>query len=197
VSDNLLIVFVKNPELGRVKTRLAKSIGDEEALAVYLKLLSHTYNVTERVSCDVAIYYGKYVDSEDYWDNKHYKKVVQRGASLGERMHHAINENLITGYKKVCLIGSDIYEISAQVIEKAFEKLDNKDVVIGPAKDGGYYLIGMKKPNSRIFDIKNWSTPNVFSETVNLIEEEGLTYGQTALLNDIDELEDLKGTDLI
>ncbi|MTI22943.1 glycosyltransferase [Fulvivirga sp. RKSG066] len=197
MSKNLLIVFVKNPEIGRVKTRLAKSIGDDEALAVYLKLLSHSHRMTEKLTCDVAIYYGKYVDSEDFWDNHTYKKHVQRGETLGERMYNAIADSLAAGYEKVSLVGSDIYELSEKIIDQSFAKLDNKDVVIGPAKDGGYYLIGMKRPNEEIFKIKNWSTPHVFSDTIKKIESQKLTYGQTALLNDIDELEDLKGTNLL
>lgn len=193
----LLIIFVKNPEIGKVKTRLAKSLGEEAALAVYLKLLTHTQHVVEGLDCDKAVYYSKYIDTEDNWDNKHYQKHLQKGADLGERMAHAISTALAIGYDSVCLIGTDIYEITTGVINHAFSELEKNDVVIGPAKDGGYYLIGMNRPYPQIFNLKQWSTSNVYSKTIELIEQAHLAYGQTKMLNDIDVLEDLKGTDLI
>lgn len=197
MTKELFIVFVKNPELGKVKTRLAKSIGEEEALAIYLKLLSHTHEITERLTCDVAIYYGSYIDSEDYWDNKKYKKFRQFGNDLGDRMHNAISQSLERGYEKVCLVGSDIYELESEIIEEAFKKLDDNEVVIGPARDGGYYLIGMKESNFQLFDISGWSTSSVFDETVDKIREQGLSFEKVKTLNDIDDINDLKWTDLI
>jgi rSAM/selenodomain-associated transferase 1 len=195
--SRLLIIFAKNPELGKIKTRIAKALGDELALAIYYKLLTHTRRVAEHLTCDKAVYYSDYIDTEDNWDNSVYKKKKQKGDDLGLRMHNAINEGLMAGYQSVILIGTDIYELNASIIEKGFEKLENHDVVIGPAKDGGYYLIGMKKPHESIFKLKAWSTPNVFSETMKLVEKEQLNWTQTTLLNDIDEPEDLKGTDLL
>lgn len=195
--NRLLIIFVKNPEIGKVKTRLAKAIGEEAALAIYLKLLSHTHEIVDSLAYDKAVYYSKFVDTEDYWENKHYKKHLQKGKNLGERMNNAITDSFNAGYDSVCLIGTDIYELTTEVIKNAFSKLDSHDVVIGPAKDGGYYLIGMKKPHPEIFELAQWSTPNVFSETVKLIEKQKLSYDLTRLLNDIDNVEDLKGTDLI
>ncbi|ELR69760.1 Glycosyltransferase [Fulvivirga imtechensis AK7] len=194
--NKLLIIFVKNPELGRVKTRLARSLGDDVALAIYLRLLTHTQEVIEDLAFDKAVYYSKFVDSEDNWENKRYEKYLQKGADLGDKMFHAISESLAKGYESVCLIGTDIYELTADVIKDGFIKLETHDVVIGPAKDGGYYLIGMKKAYPEIFDLHQWGISNVFSETVKRIENKGLTYAQTKLLNDIDEPEDLKGTDL-
>ncbi|HNP18118.1 MAG TPA: TIGR04282 family arsenosugar biosynthesis glycosyltransferase [Fulvivirga sp.] len=194
--SNLLIIFARNPELGKTKTRLAKTLGDEMALAIYYKLLSHIQRITKDLDCDKTVYYSGHVDTEDNWDNEIYKKKVQKGHDLGEKMHNAINDGLQAGYKSVVLIGTDIYELTSGIIASGFEKLKSNDVVIGPAKDGGYYLIGMKSPSKAIFQISKWSTPNVFNETVALIEREKFSWAKTALLNDIDELEDLKGTDL-
>jgi len=193
----VLIVFVKNPEIGKVKTRLARSIGDAQALAIYLNLLSSCFKLTETVKQDVVIYYNNFIDSEDHWKSDKYKKCLQKGDSLGEKMHNAIAEQLNKGYKKACLVGSDIYDLNIQVIETAFKKLENNDVVIGPAKDGGYYLIGMKEPNAALFDISGWSTPKVCEETINKICAAELTYEEVDTLNDIDDIEDLKNTDLI
>jgi len=191
MTENRLIVFVKNPVPGKVKTRLASTIGDEAALAIYLKLLAATHALTEQLSCDVVIYYNQYVDSEDLWDNRKYDKCLQQGADIGEKMYHAISSEIAKGYKHVGLIGSDIHQLTPQIIDSAFEKLKSHDVVLGPAKDGGYYLIGMNHPCRRIFDLPAWSTSEVFDQTTRRIKVEGLTYGQTDLLSDIDDHEDL------
>lgn len=194
--NSQLIIFVRNPELGKVKTRLAKKVGDAAALAIYLKLLSHTQAVTENLACDKAVYYSTFVDTEDRWDNRKYQKYLQKGADLGEKMAHAIHAALASGYDSVCLIGTDNYELIPEIIENAFDILKSHDVVIGPAKDGGYYLIGMKKAHAELFDLKEWSTRDVFSETVKIINQLKLSYGETKPLNDIDVVEDLKGTGL-
>ena len=191
----LLIVFCKNPLLGQVKTRLAKTLGDEAALAIYLKLVNHTQNVVKDLDVDVAVYYSNYIDTEDSWSNKYIKK-LQRGKDLGEKMFNAISEGLDMGYSSVCLVGTDIYELTPGIISQAFEKLKKTDVVIGPAQDGGYYLIGMSQPNAPIFDISQWSTPNVLDETLQLVQRQNLSYTLLETLNDIDEEEDLKGTNL-
>ena len=195
--SRLLIIFVKNPEIGKVKTRLAKSIGEEAALAIYLKLLGRTHEVADLLNCDKAIYYSEYVDTEDNWENRRYKKHLQKGDDLGQRMNNAICEAFSAGHSSVCLIGTDIYELTPEIINDAFNKLASHDIVIGPAEDGGYYLIGMNKPHPEIFQLKHWSTPDVLRETVRLIEAQALTFCKTKLLNDIDHVEDLKGTDLI
>ena len=191
----LLIVFCKNPLLGQVKTRLAKTLGDEAALAIYLKLVNHTQNVVKDLDVDVAVYYSNYIDTEDSWSNKYIKK-LQRGKDLGEKMFNAISEGLDMGYSSVCLVGTDIYELTPGIISQAFEKLKKTDVVIGPAQDGGYYLIGMSQPNAPIFDISQWSTPDVLDETLQLVQRQNLSYTLLETLNDIDEEEDLKGTNL-
>lgn len=194
----LLIVFVKNPELGKVKTRLAKSIGDEAALAAYLRLLDHTRQVAKAVGFDVAVYYSSFVDSEDAWDNEKFQKYVQEGADIGVRMHNAIKHGLKNGnYDAACLVGGDIYDLSPEIIDAAFQELIAHDVVLGPAEDGGYYLIGMKEANENIFRLEKWSEPKVFGNTVDLIKSQKLTYSTVKTLNDIDTIEDTKGTDLL
>lgn len=194
--NRLLLVFVKNPELGRVKTRLAKSIGDEAALTVYFRLLKRTRKVAQDVGCDVAVYYARFIDQEDEWDNDKFQKYVQEGPDIGARMSNAIRGGL-QDYDQVCLVGGDIYDLSAEVINDGFSQLEKHDVVIGPAEDGGYYLIGMTKPNEEIFKLEQWSVPEVFDNTIGLIKKEGLTYATLKVLNDIDNIEDAKRTDLL
>ena len=194
--NRLLIIFARNPELGKTKTRLAKKLGDEVALAIYYKLINKMQEVTADLSVDKAIYYSSFIDKEDSWDNTIYQKYLQHGDSLGAKMHNAISEGLNRGYNQVVLIGTDIYSLTSDIILEGFDILQTNDLVLGPAKDGGYYLVGMKKPQPSIFNLKKWSHNQVFSQTIELIEDASLTFGTTQVLNDIDEPDDLVGTDL-
>lgn len=197
MNEGKLIILLKNPEVGHVKTRLSRQIGEEAALAVYYRLISMTREAVGSVPQDKAVFYSRYVDREDNWDNEAYSKYLQQGDDVGERMYHAIATVLGEGYQKAVLIGTDIYGLTPEVLENAFRLLDDHDVVIGPAQDGGYYLIGMKKAEPSLFDLKYWSTADVFSETIRRVEQAGLTYARTRLLKDIDEAGDLEGTDLL
>jgi len=194
--SNSLIIFAKNPELGKTKTRIGAKLGDDVALAIYYKLIHQTQEVTKGLNLNKVVYYSDFIDMEDSWDNTIYKKKKQIDADLGERMKIACKIELNNGANKVVLIGTDIYSLTEEVIIDAFKKLDTSDVVLGPATDGGYYLIGMKKTNASIFNLKSWSHPQVFKQTIALIEKEKLSHSTTLLLKDIDEPEDLLGTDL-
>ena len=196
-SNNLLIIFVKNPRLGEVKTRLAKSIGNQKALDIYKALLSHTETVTNTLVCDKAIFYSSLVEKSDMWDEAKYQKFLQEGQNLGEKMNGAFNLAFELDYKNVVIIGSDCLEITSSIIEYAFEVLNRKDVVLGPAHDGGYYLIGMKTLHPELFESKTWSTENVMLDTLIDIKVKGLSYELLDTLSDIDREEDLAGLDLI
>lgn len=189
-SKNHLIVFVKNPELGKVKTRLAKGIGDAKALEVYLQLLEITRHAASNVECTRHVFYSSEIE-DDSWSNVDFRKHVQQGLSLGERMTNAFAQVFEFGAEKALIIGSDCPKISPKIINQAFDKLNHKDVVIGPAKDGGYYLLGMKKPLSFLFENKEWSTDSVFEDTVVDIIENRLTYARLETLSDVDNIYDL------
>lgn len=190
VNKDHLIVFVKNPVLGKVKTRLAKGIGEEKALEVYLQLLEITRQVTAQVECTRNVFYSSEIEDDD-WSNTDFQKYLQQGVSLGERMKNAFAKVFEFGAEKVLIIGSDCPKISPKIINQAFEELDRKDVVIGPAKDGGYYLLGMKKPLSFLFENKEWSTDSVFEDTVLDIIENRLSYSRLETLSDVDNIYDL------
>ncbi len=190
MQKNLLIVFVKNIVLGKVKTRLAKTIGSNGALNVYIKL----YDITERESLlvkktDTHVYFSDVVINSK-WKNA--QKSVQQGADLGEKMMNAFKKGFEDGYQNIICIGSDLPEISSEIIENAFEKLNQTDLVFGPATDGGYYLLGMNKPLFYIFDNKPWSTNALLELTINEISNKQNTYTLLDVLNDIDTIEDLK-----
>ncbi|WP_298997166.1 TIGR04282 family arsenosugar biosynthesis glycosyltransferase [uncultured Tenacibaculum sp.] len=189
-SKNLLLIFTRNPELGKVKTRLAKTIGDEAALDIYKFLLEHTKQVTQNLSCNKAVYYSVKVRENDIWDASVYQKHLQDGNDLGIRMHNAFQQAFSTGYKKVVIIGSDLPELTSEHINVAYEKLNSNDVVMGPAEDGGYYLLGMKKLHANIFQHKDWGTSTVRKDTLNDLQNESVFLLET--LNDVDVFDDIK-----
>lgn len=190
MTKNLILIFTRNPELGKCKTRLAKTIGDENALTVYKMLLQHTADVVEQINCDKAVYYSVKVRTNDIWDDVIYQKHQQNGADLGYRMQNAFKESFKAGYEKVLIVGSDLYDLKPKHLQDAFNRLDNNDVVIGPAEDGGYYLLGMKSLLSDIFENKNWGTDTVRAATLNDLKTKKVA--QLEILNDIDIYDDVK-----
>lgn len=196
MSKNLLIIFVKNLIPGTVKTRLAKDIGIDGALDVYQFLVENTYEESKDVESDKVVYYSEYVEIEDVFDTEKYQLKIQKGNDLGEKMIHAFNESFKAGYEKVVIIGSDCFELQTDHMDESFDQLANHDVVVGPAKDGGYYLLGMKKMNTALFEEKTYSHENVLQELIEAINEEGLSSYLMQELNDIDTFDDLKESDI-
>lgn len=193
MEKRLLIIFTRNPELGKVKTRLAKTIGDQAALKIYTTLLQHTANVTQQANCDKAVYYSVKIRSNDLWDNTHFQKHQQEGSDLGLRMKKAFQDAFNNGYTKVMIVGSDLYDLKTSHIEEAFVQLNQNDVVIGPAEDGGYYLLALKSLHKNIFENKNWGTETVLNATLNDLSDAKIHFLEK--LNDIDLYEDLKKHD--
>jgi len=191
VQNNLLVVFAKNPELGKVKTRLAKTVGDKKALEIYLKLLEHTYAVADKTFADKAIFYSDKIEEFDILDYYKFPKFLQKGDDLGERMDRAIGEAFGQRYEKVVIIGSDCYDLTSEIVEDAFKLLDDHNVVIGPAFDGGYYLLGMDRHYSHLFKDKKWSTPDVLLDTILDTKKLKLSYTLLPTLTDVDEEKDL------
>ena len=121
-----LIIFVKNPVLGKVKTRLADALGEENALMIYQKLLQHTCLITTNIFADKYVFYSEYINHNDLWKNEVYKKELQYGNDLGERMKNAFEMLFQRGYKEVVIIGSDCYELTEEIIMNAFDQLKQK-----------------------------------------------------------------------
>ena len=189
-SKKLLMIFTRNPELGKVKTRLSKSVGDIMALDIYQFLLDKTKEVTKNISADKVVYYSEKIAENDLWNSSLYKKEVQFGDDLGAKMEYAFQSAFENNYEKVLLIGSDLYDLEPSHINEAFEKLKNKDVVIGPALDGGYYLVGLKKNYPEIFKNKRWGTSSVRKDTLKNLEK--VDVHLLPILNDVDVLEDIE-----
>ncbi len=191
-TDKLLMVFVKNPQKGRVKTRLAKTVGDEKALEIYKVLLDHTLTIAKKGNYDKAIFYSDYIDETDLWNKAKFHQFVQEGIDLGERMLGAFKQAFSKQYKSVIIIGSDCLDLNEHIIGDAFDVLRKHEVVIGPAKDGGYYLLGMRTLYEELFMNKQWSTENVLPKTLMDISRLNISMKQLPTLSDIDEEKDLE-----
>lgn len=190
MNKNLIIVFVRSPELGKVKTRLAKSIGDVSALTIYKLLLKHTETVLHDLSFDKVVYYSEKVDENDFWEARLFEKKRQKGADLGKRMQHAFETAFEKGYQKVLIIGSDLFDLKSIHITTAFEALENHDLTIGPSLDGGYYLLGMKELYPAVFKNKKWGTDSILENTLKDLQQQNVKLLEA--LNDIDTFEDLQ-----
>ena len=188
MSKALVIVFVKNIKLGKVKTRLAKTIGNQGAFQVYAELVKVTEEATKNISEDKRIYFSESV-VENQWEN--HQKFVQVGVDLGERMKNAFKKGFDDGYERIVLIGSDLPDITATHINKGLNALTQNEVVFGPAEDGGYYLIGLSKIHNFVFNNKPWSQTHLLEETLSELKENQVTFSTLDTLNDIDTYEDL------
>jgi uncharacterized protein len=191
MTEELIIVFVKNITLGKVKTRLAKTIGNQAALEVYTELVKVTENALQHITTNKRICFSETIE-ENAWLN--YQKETQIGIDLGERMKNAFNKGFQDGYKRIVLIGSDLPNITENNLQDALSILKTKQTVFGPALDGGYYLIGQSKPNDFIFENKPWSQPELLETTLSELNKNNVTYSLLETLNDIDTFQDLKAS---
>ena len=252
---NHLLLFIKNPQLGRVKTRLAATVGDELALEFYRRLLHFTRQVALETEAERHLFYSDFVDEKDDWPARFFQKKKQSGHDLGERMKAAFqsvfnkNESVLSdllrksprwrkplpnpspkgrGFsilqifelsglsktgriysplrlaegagggafarsllkKKVVIIGSDCAQLTSDILDSAFQKLETAPFVIGPSFDGGYYLLGMNRFEPSVFDEIEWSSSSVFQKTLEKITALGLEVSLLPALPDIDTEDD-------
>ncbi|WP_109098109.1 TIGR04282 family arsenosugar biosynthesis glycosyltransferase [Aquimarina sp. AU58] len=189
-EKNLLLIFTRNPELGKCKTRLAATIGNQAALDIYKFLLQHTVEITKNLDVHKEVHYSVKIRDNDSWSPEIYTKKQQIGDDLGQRMEYAFEAGFANGYQNIIIIGSDLYDVTQKDIENAFLALASHEYVIGPAEDGGYYLFGMKSLNSQVFKNKTWGTETVLKDTLKNIQNENLKLLEER--NDIDYYEDIK-----
>ncbi|PPL04330.1 TIGR04282 family arsenosugar biosynthesis glycosyltransferase [Parapedobacter indicus] len=189
-QTDILIIFAKRPVYGKVKTRLAVSIGPAAALEIYRQLLNHTLDIATKVEVEKIIFYS----DETAPDNRTvsgFRSTTQHGVDLGERMKNAFADVFRQGYAKAVIVGADCPAIDETIVAAAFDTLDKRDVVIGPAYDGGYYLLGMKRVHPMLFENIPWSTATVFEKTVAICKNDELSYSLLPPLPDVDEEKDL------
>jgi rSAM/selenodomain-associated transferase 1 len=186
MPQNKLIIFVKNEEAGKVKTRLAKSVGNEKALEIYRKLLGYTFDQVQPLKVIKEVCYSRFIEEDDLWNEGSYSKQLQEGDVLGERMSKAFKRSFEKGMERVVIIGSDCAELTTDILREVFSRLKDHDIVIGPAGDGGYYLLGMSKFISELFTDISWSTGAVLEQTLKKADEENATYYKLQELHDVD-----------
>ena len=201
---NAIIIFIKNPALGKVKTRLAATVGNERALEIYHILMKHTQEITVDLAAEKYLFYSDFVDENDIWANDKYQKSIQNPEpDLGQKMAFAFKETIQKQHEKVLIIGSDCLELSGKIITDAFVQLTENEAVIGPAHDGGYYLIGFNfkaigeqcgEVLKQVFLDKQWSHAHVCQEAVDACERLHLSYKKLVTLTDVDEEKDFLKT---
>ncbi|MEO6843613.1 MAG: TIGR04282 family arsenosugar biosynthesis glycosyltransferase [Ginsengibacter sp.] len=197
MTENALIIFVKNLIKGHVKTRLANTLGDDAAMEIYKQLLKNAHDKIQSLDVDKIVFYSEFIE-DDIWENNLFQKEIQEGNDLGERMENAFKSlsadqagSFTAGYKKVVIVGTDCPGINKDILEDGFLKLNNSDIVIGPATDGGYYLLGMKNMYSFLFQKIKWGTDTVLQQTIDLCNRNQLSYFLLPELTDIDDEKDL------
>lgn len=184
-----IAVFARRPEPGSVKTRLTPALPAELASQLYAAMLEDTLDVVRAARADERSVYWAGMPGDER-SPKGFFWHAQKGATLGDRLADAFDTLLVGGAHAV-VVGSDCPTLSAALIEQAFAALRESDVVLGPAGDGGYWLIGLAKPAPSLFDGVPWSTDTVFSETLARAAEAGLSVRTLALRDDLDTPEDL------
>ncbi|WP_341227588.1 TIGR04282 family arsenosugar biosynthesis glycosyltransferase [uncultured Arcticibacterium sp.] len=200
--ENALLIFIKNPELGKAKTRLAATLGKEKALEIYLKLLAHTREIALKTKAERHLFYSQFIDKTDAWDNKKFIKHLQNpNPNLGNKMLASFEHLLNSGIKRALIIGSDCLELNATIVNSAFSELAKHDTIVGPAKDGGYYSIGFnfeklgQSAASVLRDTflnKTWSHEHVCYEALEAFDKHHLSYTQLPVLSDVDVEEDIQ-----
>ena len=188
-NTQALIVFQKNGILGKVKTRLAATLGDQAALDIYRKLISITHEeIRELSKTDVHLFFSE--NNEIPGVAFPYEAHIQEGNDLGEKMANAFEKLFLRGYKKILIIGTDCPWLKKEHLEEAFKSLDSHKVVFGPAMDGGYYLLGMKEPRPELFSGIPWSTDKVLQLSIEKLQSQGVSFDFTDQLSDVDTAED-------
>lgn len=192
MSDAVL-VFVRAPEAGRVKTRLAADIGGGAALRVYVRLAEHALAEARAAGAEVRVHFTPADAGERVraWLGPGAAYLPQAEGDLGERMRAAFDAAFAAGFRRVVIIGSDLPGLSAGLLRRAFSLLDAGEAVLGPARDGGYWLLGLRRPVPEVFRGIAWSTPEVFEATVKRLREVGIEPALLETLADVDRAADL------
>jgi len=189
-----LLVFLKYPTPGQVKTRLAAHVGEEAASEIYRACAELTLHRLRMFRRDIVLCVDPPEAAEETisWLGPAWALQPQRGATLGERLAEATATAFRNGAQRVVVVGTDSPWLNAAIIEQAFAALESADVAVGPTDDGGYYLIGLGKAAPGLFEGIAWSTPRVYEETAARAQSLGLTLHPLPMGYDVDRMEDLR-----
>ena len=195
-TDSCILLFVKYPAAGRVKSRLARSLGPEVAARLYKRFVGDVVEMLDGTGRVVRVYCDPYESVANYarWIGGGHEFIHQTGGDIGERMRNAFEETFAAGYKRAVLIGSDIPDMPADFLNDAFARLNNgSGAILGPSSDGGYYLIGFSAESfyAEAFSDISWSTENVISQTRAKLEKNGTNTALLPTWLDVDTVDDL------
>jgi len=187
-SDGGLIIFLRLPERGKVKTRLAATVGDDLALQIYNHLVSSALKLASLSGIKVYLFFngGLPPEAGRVADFSYH---IQSDGDLGMKMAQALSM-VLNHHEKAVVIGSDCPDLSVSILMESFSRLEDNSIVLGPATDGGYYLLACKKVYPTLFEDISWSTSAVLNQTIEKIKKEYLSYTLLEKLSDIDTEED-------
>ena len=204
-KTNVLLIFVKFPEPGKVKTRLCRHFSPEESAELYKAMVEDLYAKLVKndgsENYDLHVYFSPIDKLSAFadWLGSSVTLIPQEGEDLGEKLTNAMKKSFDSGYEKAAAIGSDCIDLSVEDINNAFETLDRngqnskkREVVIGPTDDGGYYLIGSSRFIPELFERIPWSTEKVYSETVDKLKSLNIKFVELMRKYDIDFIDEVK-----
>jgi uncharacterized protein len=194
--DSCILIFVKLPEKGSVKTRLAKDLDHGFVQTLYRNFVLDMLETLAKANLPIIIYFypPESGNAVSKWLGKNYTYAPQKGVDLGDRMKNAFKETFAKGFTKAVLIGSDVPDMENVLLDAAFSALDLNDAIIGPAYDGGYYLIGFRHNSflPEVFKGISWGTDTVLKDTLKILREKNYKAYFLPELRDVDTIEDLK-----
>ncbi|AFZ47956.1 Protein of unknown function DUF2064 [Cyanobacterium stanieri PCC 7202] len=194
MAQKTLVIFTRYPEKGKTKTRLIPAIGAKKAAQIQKLMTENIVKIARELKdeIEIKIYYaGGNQTLMESWLGDQWQFIPQQGKDLGEKMFSAIESNFKSTQKPVIIIGIDCQSLTVDILEKAFFALDNHNLVLGKAEDGGYYLIGLQKPRKELFENIKWGTKTVYQDTINIAKKSNLSIFNLPILADIDRPEDL------
>lgn len=191
------IIFSRYPRPGSSKTRLIPHLGSEGAAALQRAMtenvIAEARDLTTRTKVHVELAISGASPAEmEAWLGGHLSWQEQVGPDLGGRMEYAFAQAFRGGFLRVVLVGADCPGVTANILDQAFQQLRDHDLVLGPTKDGGYYLIGLTQPCPLLFEDISWGSASVFSQTLSRAHEMGINSALLATLSDVDRAEDLE-----
>lgn len=193
-SERLVITLVRNVQIGKVKKRLAKTVGDEKALQVYIHLLDHTAEIMQQAQAHKAVYYSDFIEEADEFMVPFFHKYLQQGNNRAERVGHAFLKGFSRNFQKIIFIHTDYYTLEAENLHQAFDALEKYDVVLGPSLQGNCYLVGMKQYHKNLFQHKEWNGNNLLVDLMLDLKKENLSYSLLPALQGVEEEKDLPAT---
>ena len=196
IAKKHLIIFTRYPQPGKTKTRLIPALGVEGATNLQRQMTEFTLSKVKKFQESAAISFeirftGGNLQLMQNWLGTELNYLLQGEGDLGKRMENSFLSAFNKGAQEVVIIGIDCPDISAEVLAQAFEKIHNCDLLLGPAVDGGYYLIGLKRAIGELFINIDWGTSKVLQQTVDIAQQLNLSVGYLATLADVDRPEDL------